>query len=90
MNNDLKKEKKKTLEIHNKTRRAHLELDVKLMVSTFADQVFRVASGAISQSSKEEYRQNHKEYFQAQLTTTKWMILGRLLFASQRMQAWSG
>ena len=63
MNNDLKKEKKKTLEIHNKTRRAHLELDVKLMVSTFADQVFRVTSDATSQSSKEEYRQNYKEYF---------------------------
>jgi hypothetical protein len=63
MNNDLKKEEKNLLEIHNKTRQAHLELNAELMVSNFADQVFRVASGAISQSSKEEYRQNYMEYF---------------------------
>lgn len=63
MNINIEKEKEKLLEVHAKTRQAHLELDAELMVSTFADHVFRVASGAVSQSSKDDFRKNYKEYF---------------------------
>lgn len=63
MDINFEREKNDLLKVHAKMRQAHLELDAELMVSTFADQVFRVASGVVSQNSKEEYRQNYKDYF---------------------------
>jgi len=61
---DLEREKNRLLEIHENIRQAHLDLDADAMVSTFADPVIRVARGAISQISREDARQNYKEYFQ--------------------------
>ena len=59
------KEKENLLEIHVKMRKAHFESDADLMVSSFADKVFRVASGAVTQQSKDEFRQNYQQYFAA-------------------------
>ena len=60
---NLEKEKENLLEIHARTRKAHLESDADLMVAAFADEVFRVAGGAVTGQPRDESRQNYQKYF---------------------------
>lgn len=60
---NLEKERQDLLDIHTRIRQAHLEHDAELMVSTFANQVFRVSSGAVSQHSRDELQQAYEGYF---------------------------
>ena len=60
---NLEKERQDLLDIHNRVRQAHLEQDTDLMVSTFADQVYRVSNGAVSQHSKEELQRTYEGSF---------------------------